>query len=67
MKLWNLDQSTKYFDNYKIIIVDRIQEYLLDYEKNRCIFYPGHDVDIFIVYKKTQKIFENNFKKNKIF
>ncbi|MGL3827299.1 hypothetical protein [Candidatus Pelagibacter communis] len=64
---WNLDQSTKYFDNYKIIIVDRDPRSIYWSMKRTGAFsYPGHDVDIFIKwYKKTQKIFENNFKKNK--
>lgn len=64
---WNLDESTKYFDNKKIIVVDRDPRSIYwSMKRTNAFSYPGHDVDIFIKwYKKTQDIFNKNFKKNK--
>ena len=64
---WNIDLSTKFYDNKKIIIVDRDPRSIFwSMKRTEAFSYPGHDVETFIKwYKEIQKRFEQNFVKKK--
>ena len=66
---WNINLSTKFFDNKKIIIVDRDPRSIFwSMKRTEAFSYPGHDVNTFIKwYKEIQIKFDKNIKnKNKI-
>lgn len=66
---WNINLSTKFFDNKKIIIVDRDPRSIFwSMKRTEAFSYPGHDVNTFIKwYKEIQIKFDKNIKnKNNI-
>ena len=64
----NIDLSTKFYDNKKIIIVDRDPRSIFwSMKRTEAFSYPGHDVETFIKwYKEIQKNLKKILKK-KIF
>ncbi len=64
---WNIEETTKFFDKKKIIIVDRDPRSIFwSMKRTEAFSYPGHDVKTFIEwYKEIQNIFEKKFKNKK--
>ena len=64
---WNIDDSTKFYDYSKTIIVNRDPRSIFwSMKRTQAFAYPSNNVDMFILwYKKIQEFSENNLSRSK--
>ncbi len=64
---WNIDDSTKFYDYSKTIVVNRDPRSIFwSMKRTQAFAYPSNNVDMFILwYKKIQEFSENNLSRSK--